>query len=97
MDFRVIGAVEAYAGGRPLPLGRPQQRLVLAVLLVEAGRPVSIETLIDRVWRQAPSGARRVLQVHITRLRQTLDIPLLYRSGGYLLDLPPDRVDMHRF
>jgi DNA-binding SARP family transcriptional activator/tetratricopeptide (TPR) repeat protein len=100
VEFRVLGPVEADVDGRMVDLGRPQQRLVLAVLLVDAGRPVSTEALIDRVWDIAPDGARRTLQVHITRLRRVLDgcsVELIRRSGGYVLDADPDRVDWHRF
>jgi tetratricopeptide (TPR) repeat protein len=106
VEFRVLGPVEAHTSGQLVDLGRPQQRLVLAVLLVDAGRPVSTETLIDRVWDSAPDGARRTLQVHITRLRRLLaetsttvgsPAALTRRSGGYLLDIDLDRVDVHRF
>src|SRR5256885_5202715 len=72
MEFRVFGPVEAYVDGRLVDLGRPQQRLVLAVLLVNAGRLVSTELLIERVWDGAPDGARRTAHVHITRLRRLL-------------------------
>jgi DNA-binding SARP family transcriptional activator len=100
VEFRILGPVEARRSGGQLQLGRPQQRLVLAVLLAEAGRTVSTETLIDRMWPSAPDAARRTVQVHIARLRRLLEpaaVPLVGRSGGYLLDVDPDRVDLHRF
>lgn len=89
-----------------IPLGRPQERLVLATLLVNAGQLVTVETLIDWVWETAPDGARRTLQVHVARLRRLLahvsgstgaSVPLVRRSGGYLLDIDPYSVDLHRF
>jgi DNA-binding SARP family transcriptional activator/tetratricopeptide (TPR) repeat protein len=100
VEFRILGPVEARRSGGQLQLGRPQQRLVLAVLLAEAGRTVSTATLIDRMWPSAPDAARRTVQVHIARLRRLLEpaaVPLVGRSGGYLLDVDPDRVDLHRF
>ncbi|MDG4830089.1 tetratricopeptide repeat protein [Solwaraspora sp. WMMD1047] len=102
MEFRVLGPVEARVDGQAIPLGRPQQRLVLALLLVDAGRLVSTQMLIDRVWETAPAGARRTLHVHITRLRRLLTtagatMPLVRRSGGYLLDIDPVQVDLHQF
>jgi DNA-binding SARP family transcriptional activator/tetratricopeptide (TPR) repeat protein len=106
VEFRVLGPVEADADGRLVDAGRPQQRLVLAILLADAGRPVSTETLIDRVWDTAPDGARRTLHVYVARLRRLLaqsgsaaagSAPLVRRSGGYLLDVDPDLVDIHRF
>lgn len=97
MDFRLLGPVEASVGDEVIALGPPQQRLVLAVLLVEAGKVVSQSTLIDRVWDEAPAEARRTLHVHITRLRHLLGPSLSRRSGGYVLDIGPEQVDAHRF
>ncbi|WP_285750694.1 BTAD domain-containing putative transcriptional regulator [Lentzea sp. NBRC 105346] len=95
MEIRLLGTVEAFADGRPVRLGPPQQRLVLAVLATHAGRVVPAETLIDRVWDSAPHGARRTLHVYVSRLRHVLPIPR--RSGGYVLDVDPEVVDVHRF
>ncbi|MEU6254461.1 BTAD domain-containing putative transcriptional regulator [Streptomyces sp. NPDC047043] len=91
----------------PVDLGPPQRRAVLAALAVDAGRPVPIEVLIDRIWgADPPTGARRALYAHIARLRRLAErlddvgegrLPVLRRSGGYQLDLDPDRVDLHRF
>src|SRR4051794_1785824 len=65
MEFRMLGPVEVRAGGSPIALGEPRQRAVLVALLVDAGRPVSVETLVDRVWGEAPPPqARRSLQAH---------------------------------
>jgi DNA-binding SARP family transcriptional activator/tetratricopeptide (TPR) repeat protein len=98
--------VEARVDGHPVDLGPPQRRLVLAVLVAEAGRVVRVETLIDRVWDEAPDGARRTLHVHVSHIRRllersaTADRPpgrLLRRSGGYLLDVDPEQVDVVRF
>src|SRR5689334_4167704 len=103
MEFRLLGAVEVRAGGRTLPPGSPRQAAVLVALLVDAGRLVPVDTLIDRVWGpDPPEGARRTLYTHLTRIRRLLDqpatpVPLQYRSGGYLLAVDPDRVDAHRF
>lgn len=81
--------------------------MVLAALAVNAGRLVTMETLIDRVWRdQPPAQARRVAQAHITRIRRLLEkadgaderpAQLLRRPGGYVLDVEPHQVDLHRY
>jgi DNA-binding SARP family transcriptional activator/tetratricopeptide (TPR) repeat protein len=100
---RLLGTVELVTSGGAVDIGPPQRRLVLAALAVDAGRSVPVETLMDRVWRaEAPDRGRRALQSHLTRIRrvcQELDEPvrLVRRSGGYLLDLDRDRVDVHRF
>jgi DNA-binding SARP family transcriptional activator/tetratricopeptide (TPR) repeat protein len=108
VDFRLLGPVEVWSAGRRLEAGPPQQRAVLAALLADAGRLVTVETLVDRVWgHEPPSGARRALHAHIARIRQLLRsadagadperAPVVHRSGGYLVDVDADRVDWHRF
>ncbi|MEU4244072.1 tetratricopeptide repeat protein [Actinoplanes sp. NPDC026619] len=100
MELRLLGAVEFDIDGRSVTPRRPQERLVLAALGRDAGRLVSTETLIDRVWDTAPTNARRTLHVLIAYLRGLLrdaGEPIIETSsGGYLLRLPPDRVDAHR-
>ncbi|OKI81717.1 AfsR/SARP family transcriptional regulator [Micromonospora sp. CB01531] len=104
MDIGLLGPVEIRLGDRVVNSGPRQQRHVLAVLATEVGRPVTLEQLIDRVWDEAPPGARQTLQVYLTRLRRLLApgpagtrSALTRRSGGYVLDVEPDRVDLHRF
>jgi hypothetical protein len=48
MESRVLGEIQLLAGGRLLDVGTARQQGVLAVLVVDTGRPVGIETLIDR-------------------------------------------------
>jgi DNA-binding SARP family transcriptional activator len=103
-EFRLLGPVEAVDGRGPLDLGPPQRRAVLAALAVDAGRPVAVETVVDRVWDDAPDGARRAVYVHLTHLRRVFvndderESPtLIRRSGGYVLDARPESVDVHRF
>jgi DNA-binding SARP family transcriptional activator/tetratricopeptide (TPR) repeat protein len=103
VEFRLLGPVEVYAGGQPVRLGRPQQRAVLAVLAVEAGRAVPADTLVDRIWdTMPPREVRGVLHSHVSRIRRVLTdidplVTLTRGSGGYLLDVPPEQVDLHRF
>jgi DNA-binding SARP family transcriptional activator/tetratricopeptide (TPR) repeat protein len=75
----------------------------LAALLVDVGRVVAGDVLVDRVWGEdAPRDARGTLSAHLSRIRRVLDeagrdgdrAALVYRSGGYLLDVDPARVDV---
>ena len=101
------GPVEVLVREAPVDLGPPQRRSVLAALAVDAGRPVPLDVLIDRIWgADPPEGARRSLYAHIARIRRLAErledagdgrLPVLRRSGGYQLDLDPDRIDLHRF
>lgn len=105
--FGLLGPVVLWSAGKPVVAGPPRQRLVLASLLLDAGRLVTSEQLVDRVWGQVPPAtARRSLHSHIARIRKTLAqtvFPghqpprLVHASGGYLLEVEPDQVDMHRF
>lgn len=107
MEVRVLGPVEAIRGGKPLPIGRPRWRALLAALALRASRPLTVEQLIDALWdTDPPVSARRTLHSHVARLRRALEPDreprtppevLVTVPGGYMLDLEPDAVDAHRF
>lgn len=46
----MLGPVAARVNGRPVELGGPQQRRLLAALVLDAGRVVSADRLADRLW-----------------------------------------------
>ncbi len=101
-EFGVLGVVEAWIDGRPADLGHARQRCVLGVLLVEAGRPVSPDQLIDRVWGEhAPQRAANALYSYLSRLRRAVagadGAEIRREPGGYLLTVNPQAVDLHRF
>ncbi|MEV0675279.1 BTAD domain-containing putative transcriptional regulator [Actinosynnema sp. NPDC050436] len=99
--FRLLGGVEAEDDGTPVELGYPRQRGVLGVLLVEAGRAVTVDRLLERVWGgNPPAKGRDTLYNYLSRLRAALagsGVGVTRRSGGYRLDVPVDSVDLHRF
>jgi DNA-binding SARP family transcriptional activator/Tfp pilus assembly protein PilF len=105
MEFRILGSVELWADGEARELGSAKERHVLAILLLTPGQPVSIETMIDRVWDEAPpSKARESVHSYIARLRGRLNrrlgdtaARLNSRSGAYVLEIDPQTVDLHRF
>jgi DNA-binding SARP family transcriptional activator len=101
--LRTLGEIQLLASGHRVPLGPRKQRTLLAAFLVDAGRSVPADTLIDRVWADAaPAESRNVLYTYVTRLRRILisadvSAPALRRqAGGYLLDIDPGQVDLHR-
>jgi DNA-binding SARP family transcriptional activator/tetratricopeptide (TPR) repeat protein len=107
MEIRLFGELQLRAGDQLLDVGTPRQQAVLAALAVDAGRPVTVETLIDRIWDDAPPvEARNVLYSHLSRIRRLLkDAATISgtaarvdrRSAGYVLDIAPEVVDLHRF
>ncbi len=98
MEFGVLGPIAAWSEGRPLPVGGPRQRCVLGALLVYAGREVTFDQLISYLWSDdPPRTARSVIQVQISHLRREFPGMISTTSGGYLADVDPGRVDLHRF
>jgi tetratricopeptide (TPR) repeat protein len=104
VELRLLGPVEIWLDGELVAAGPPKQRCVLAVLALEANRVVPVETVTDRVWDHAPPPAARALvQTYVARLRRIFarcganNITLTYRSGGYVLAIDPELVDLHRF
>ncbi len=98
MDFLVLGPVRALEGDDPVRLGGPKQRTFLAVLIAEAGRTVSVDTLVEEVWgEEATAGSRSTLQTHISNLRAQLGGRLVTEGGGYRLEVARDEVDAFRF
>lgn len=71
MVLRILGPLELTVGGRPADLGGVRQRVVLAMLAVQAGRVVSVEQLIDAIWDTAPPPtARAQIQICVSALRR---------------------------
>jgi len=103
MKLRVLGPVEARVNDQRLTLGGPRRLAVLAALVIDAGRPVPMETLIERVWGDTPpDGARDRLYVHLSRLRSVLikgdRPPSLERLvSGYQLTIATDACDLGEF
>jgi len=98
----VLGEIEARRGEDFVPLGHDRQRCVVAVLIVEAGKPLTAERLVERVWGDhAPPGALNTLYGYLSRLRKTLgeagDEVILRQGAGYVLQVQPGSVDLDRF
>lgn len=106
LDFKVLGPLEATAGGESLELGPHQQRAVLALLLANANRVVSIDRVIDALWGEEGVDKEKTVWVYISRLRTVLEpertgrgesTVLLTKEPGYVLSVDPDQVDYLRF
>ncbi|WP_431995859.1 AfsR/SARP family transcriptional regulator [Streptomyces griseoflavus] len=104
LRFAVLGPLRAWRGEQELELGSPQQRAVLAALLLRGGRPATLGELIDGVWgERPPAAAVSVLRTYVSRLRKVLE-PDRNRAGGprvvvsvgdgYLLRAPEDALDL---
>jgi YVTN family beta-propeller protein len=95
IEFGILGPLEVSRAGRSVTLGGPRQRAVLALLLLEANRVVSMDRLAEEVWAgHPPEGWATTLQTYVFHLRRALepDRPrggdpavLVTRDRGYLL------------
>ncbi|WP_051174326.1 AfsR/SARP family transcriptional regulator [Amycolatopsis orientalis] len=102
MAFRVLGPLEVEAGGRLLEVGGPRLRALLALLVADAGRVVSLPALVEGLWGlRAPPDADRTTRVYVSLLRKALRPAaaelIVTRRPGYVLRLEPDAVDAVRF
>jgi DNA-binding SARP family transcriptional activator/WD40 repeat protein len=84
--FEVLGPLKVTDGGAELPLGGPQQRLVLAMLVAGDGAAVSTDRLVDALWGDdPPATARKTIQGYIHHLRASIGAPLTTERAGYAL------------
>jgi DNA-binding SARP family transcriptional activator len=91
--YRLLGPVEAPA---PLPGGKP--KALLARLLLEPGRVVPVDTLVDDLWRDPPASAHKVVQVYVSQLRKGLGADAIEtRAPGYLVPAAAEESDLGRF
>jgi DNA-binding SARP family transcriptional activator/tetratricopeptide (TPR) repeat protein len=98
---RVLGPVDMLSADGWLA-GPPQQRLILAVLALQAGQVVSVGELVDAVWEEEPPrSAQASIQALVTGLRRVLAAwpgAGVERCGdGYRLRIAPGEVDAQRF
>lgn len=103
VEFRLLGPLEACAGGRAIDIGGLKQRALLAMLLLRANEPVPRGVLVHQLWHEhPPAGADHTLEVYVSRLRKTLDAVaeepvVLTRPGAYLLRIAAEQLDVNRF
>ena len=100
---RLLGSIEVVGPNGPALLVGARQRGLVALLALNAGTVMPQSRLVDALWGECPPRtAVRSLHSHVSRVRQALqscglgDV-LLTREPGYLLALPRDEIDVHRF
>ncbi|MFI6322402.1 BTAD domain-containing putative transcriptional regulator [Nonomuraea sp. NPDC050556] len=101
--FGLLGPLEVRIGDRPVRLSGSRQERVLAALLLDARRVVTVDRLVDVVWEEPPATARRQVQDLVTRLRRTLQAEgaspelITTRRAGYVLTPEPGGLDSEQF
>ena len=100
MEFLILGPLEARNALGPVTVQGRKPRAVLAYLVLHANEPVSAERLAVALWGEdAPPGAIKTVQVHVSRLRKALgdgDI-VVTTPAGYRLSVEPAQLDAERF
>src|SRR5262252_618532 len=106
-QFGILGPLEVSRAGRAVPLGGQRQRAVLALLLLKAGRVVSMDRLAEDVWAgHPPEGWVTTLQTYVSHLRHALEPDrargaagevLVTRDRGYLLLVDRGHLDAALF
>ncbi|MEO3793522.1 BTAD domain-containing putative transcriptional regulator [Nonomuraea sp. B10E15] len=104
MFFKILGPLSVERDGDEVPLGGSFQRVVMAMLLLDANRVVPVDRLINAVWGEAPpTTARNQIQIKISQLRRTLgDVAqpyefLITTPPGYLIRAGQGRLDLADF
>jgi DNA-binding SARP family transcriptional activator len=98
-EYRLLGPLEVVYRGETVPTGGQRKRALLARLLLEANRTVSIDALVDALWGdQLPSTAVKMVHIYVSQLRKVLPGGALQtRPPGYRLEVAPEAVDLLRF
>src|SRR5262249_35546418 len=99
LEFRLLGPVEVVGNGGTIAVGGPRQRALLALLLLEVGRPVSADRLAQELWPGRPSAGVSTLASYVSRLRAALGdgVSISGVAAGYALEVSPDQVHRARF
>ncbi|WP_448639680.1 AfsR/SARP family transcriptional regulator [Geodermatophilus sp. URMC 63] len=107
LSFRDLGPLEVSRGGEPVALGGARLAAALSLLLLYAGRQVSVDALTEAVWgADSPARSPSTLDSHVWRLRKALEpgrrpgVPsavLLREPGGYRLVADPATIDSRLF
>jgi DNA-binding SARP family transcriptional activator len=102
MRFRILGPLRVHDGAHWISVRAAQQRLVLAVLLIEAGKVISTDQLVNEIWGELPPGtAAATVRGYVRALRRILGGgthgPLLTRGHGYELEVADEDVDARVF
>ena len=101
-SFGILGPIVATVDGRTVDLGSPQQRALLALLLIHPNRVIATDRILDQLWGDDAPGKENALWVYISRLRTLLEPErnargessyLLTSGHGYLLKADPESID----
>jgi predicted ATPase/DNA-binding SARP family transcriptional activator len=97
MRYRLLGSLTVERDdGTTVDIPAPKRRALLAILLLQRGRPIGRDALIDALWGEsAPESAVNSLFAHASRLRDELGKDAIRTvPGGYALPLADGKLDI---
>jgi DNA-binding SARP family transcriptional activator len=110
MDIKILGPLEARENGVSITPTACKPRQLLALLALQTGHVVTVPMLIEELWgTKPPRSALTTLQTYVLQVRRliggalapsgggTAKDVLVTRYGGYMLDVAPECVDIHRY
>ncbi len=99
MRFNVLGPIGVDHDGRRIAIGGPQQRRLLALLLIDRRSTVPVDRMVDVLWPDgdAPHGASRSVLTYVSRLRAALGVPIVMNGYGYRIDRAGTTCDADEF
>jgi DNA-binding SARP family transcriptional activator/class 3 adenylate cyclase len=103
LDIRILGPLEIRAETNRVTYVGEKSGALLALLLLNANRVVSVDQLIDDLWGDEPPGSgAKAVQVRVSQLRKTfadagIGELVVTRPPGYVIELAPGVLDLHRF
>ncbi|MEU4563511.1 AfsR/SARP family transcriptional regulator [Actinoplanes sp. NPDC023936] len=105
IHYRILGPLEVEVDGASCTPTAPKNRQVLALLLLNAGRVLPIESFIEELWdANPPASAVTTTQTYMYQLRKILhgkggsrEPVLLTRAPGYLLRVQQGQTDVESF
>ncbi|MDI3423783.1 AfsR/SARP family transcriptional regulator [Streptomyces luteolus] len=101
LRFNVLGPLEGWADGVRMRLGGAIQERVLATLLLETGRVVTIPRLVDAAWEgEPPATATHQVRKAVADLRRRIpggSAVILTDGPGYRVAVADDQLDLLEF
>ncbi|MCI0636566.1 MAG: winged helix-turn-helix domain-containing protein, partial [Actinobacteria bacterium] len=103
MEFGILGPLEISHDGRPLRIGAAKERALIVRLLLEPGRVVAIDRLVDDLWEgEPPDSANVSVRVHVSRIRKSMEAArapkvIVTDHPGYRIAVAADTLDVGRF
>lgn len=103
LRFAVLGPVRAWRDDVELDLGAPQQRALLAMLLLAEGRQVTLDELVTGLWEgDPPHAAVGTVRTYVSRMRRTLEAAeqkgmIKTADSGYVFAAGPSEFDLATF